>query len=76
MKTFARVYVNFELLVNEKFVAHGTMVKILATLKNLSAKAYYLIQKLEPAIEKVYLPQCFLNKIFSVIIELLKILKL
>ena len=39
------------------------MVKILAILKSSGAKAYYLIQKLEPANERVYLTQCF-NKFF------------
>lgn len=33
--TFASVYVNLELTVNETFVAHGTMVGISATLKSL-----------------------------------------
>ena len=47
------VYVNLELSVNEKFVAYGTMVKILATLKSSCAKACYMIQKLEPATDRV-----------------------
>ena len=47
-----------------KFVAYGTMVKILATLKSPYAKAFYLIQKLGPAIEMVYLSQCFGYKFF------------
>ena len=58
------MYVNFQLLVNENFVVYGTMVKILATLKSSYAKAYYLIQKLEPFIERVYFPQCYGNKLF------------
>ena len=53
--TFARVYVNLELSVNNKFVAYGTTIKILATLKSCCVKVCYLIQKLEPAIEMVYL---------------------
>ena len=44
-------------MVNEKFVAFGTMVKILATFKSPCAKACYLIQNLKPSIERVYLPQ-------------------
>ena len=36
--TFASVYVNLELPVNETFVAHGTMVGISETLKSLWAK--------------------------------------
>ena len=43
------------------------MVKILATLKSHCAKACYLIQKLEPAFERVYLPQCFSNILFFII---------
>ena len=62
IKTFARAYVNWELSVNEKFVAHGKMVKILAILKSDCANACYFIQKLEPVIGRVYLPQCFGNK--------------
>ena len=38
IKTFANVYINLELLVNEEFVGYGTIVKILATLKNPCAK--------------------------------------
>ena len=64
IKTFAGVHINLELSVNEKFAPHGTMVKVLATLKSPCAKACYLIQKLEPAIEKMCLPQCFCNKFF------------
>ena len=64
VKTFARVYVNLELLVNEEFIAYGTMVKILAISKSPSAKECYLIQKLEPAIGRVYLPQSFGNNFF------------
>ena len=52
------------LSVNEKFVAHGKMVKILATLKSSCAKACYLIQNLKPAIESVYLPQCLALSFF------------
>ena len=64
IKTFARVYVNLEFSVCEKFVANATMVKILATLKCSCVKSYYLIQNLEPAIERLYLPQYFGNKFF------------
>ena len=32
IKTFGRVYVKLELLLNETFVAYETMIKILATL--------------------------------------------
>ena len=46
--TFARVYVNLELLVNEEFVAYETMVKILVILNAL--------------LKRVYLPQYFGNK--------------
>ena len=53
--TCARVYVNLELLVNEKCVAYETLVKILATLKSLCAKGCYLIQKPEPVIGRLYL---------------------
>ena len=49
---------------NEKFVAFGTVVKILATLKSPSAKAYYLIQKLEYPIGRVYFSQYFGNNFF------------
>ena len=41
-KVLARVYGNLELSVNEKFVAYGTMVKILATLRSSYAKASML----------------------------------
>ena len=58
------VYVNLQLSVMEKFVVHETMVKILAISKNPCAKIYYLIQKPEPVIERMYLPQCFGNKFF------------
>ena len=61
-KRFTRVYANLKLLVNEEFVAYGTMVKILATLKSVFAKKYYFVQKREPVIERVYLPQYFGNK--------------
>ena len=60
IKTFARVYVNLQLSVNEKFVAYETIIKILATLKSSRAKVCYLIQKLEPTIERMY----FGNKFF------------
>ena len=59
IKTFAREYVNFELLANEKYAAYGTVVKILATLKSFCAKSCSLIQKVEPVIGRMYLPQCF-----------------
>ena len=49
-------YENLELSLNEKFIAYGTMVKILATLKNPCVKGCYLMQELEHAIERVYLP--------------------
>ena len=52
MKTSTRVYVNLELSVNEKFVAYGIMVKILANLKSPCSNACYLKQKAKPAIEK------------------------
>ena len=54
-KTFARVYINLELSVNEKFVACGTKIKILEILKSRCTKECYLIQKLESAIRRVYL---------------------
>ena len=41
-KVLARVYGNLELSVNEKFVAYGTMVKIVATLRSSYAKASML----------------------------------
>ena len=53
MKTLTRVYVNLEFSVNEKFVADGIMVKILANLKSPCSNACYLKQKAKPAIEKV-----------------------
>ena len=46
--TFARVYVNLELSVNEDSVAYETMVKILVILNLL--------------LKRVYLPQYFGNK--------------
>ena len=61
------VYVNFELLVNEKFAAYGTIIKVFATLKSPYAKACYLILKLEPAIERLHLPHCFGTKCFFII---------
>ena len=45
--------VNLELSVNGKFVAYGKMAKILWTLKSPCAKAYYLILKVDPAIERL-----------------------
>ena len=59
--TFTRVYANLELSVNEQFVVYGTRVMILAVLKGPCANECYLIQTLEPAIGRVYLPQCFGN---------------
>ena len=76
MKTLARVYVNLELSVNEKFVADGIMVKILANLKSPCSNACYLKQKAKPAIEKVWLRQCFGNKIFLSWFDLRNIIKL
>ena len=73
---FARVYVNLQLSVNKKFVAYGTMVKILATLKNLCTKGYYLIQKFELVIGRVYLSKCFGNKLFLPQFDMLKIMKI
>ena len=46
IKIFARVYENLELLVNEKLVAYGTRIQILAALKSACAKRCYLIQKI------------------------------
>ena len=46
VKIFARVYENLELLVNEKLVAYGTRIQILAALKSACAKRCYLIQKI------------------------------
>ena len=63
IKTFARVYPNFELSINEKFVAYGATVKILKTFKSSCTTACYLIQKPKP-IERVYLSQCFGNNFF------------
>ena len=55
-------YANLELLVNEKFVLYITMVKILATLKNLYAKAYLSSDtKLKPATERVRHPNLLLT---------------
>ena len=56
--------VNLELSVNGKFVAYGKMVKILWTLKSPCAKACYLIQKIDPAIERVYLLRSFGKNVF------------
>ena len=46
------------------------MVKILASLKNLCAKGFSLIQKLKPATRIVYLPEysllCFIMKILEI----------
>ena len=61
----ATVYANLELSTNAKFVAYGTMVKILETLKSSYVKACYLTQKLEPAIGRMYFLQCFGNNFFS-----------
>ena len=67
-------YVNLELSVNEKLVAYGTIVKTLAILKSPCAKDRYLTQKPEPVIGRVYLPQCFDNKSFLVLLfDFLKI---
>ena len=44
MKTFARVYVNLELLVNENIFAYGTMIRLFAILKSCCANSCYLIQ--------------------------------
>ena len=71
----ATVYANLELSTNAKFVAYGTMVKILETLKSSCIKPCYLTQKLEPAIERMYFPQCFGNTFFLSKFDLLKILK-
>ena len=49
------------------------MVKISATLKSPCAKACYSIEKLEHAIERVYLPQYFGYKFFPLKFDLLKI---
>ena len=67
------MHVNLELLVNGKFVVFG-MVKVLVTIKSSYAKACYLIQKLECAIERVYLLQCFCFKIW--LAEDVKVLKI
>ena len=67
------MYENLELSVNGKFIADGTMVKISATLKSSCVKTCYLIQKLEPATETVYLPPMFWQQIFSFEFGLLKI---
>ena len=47
---------------NEKFVAHGTVVKNLPILKSPCAKGCYLIHKFDPVIGRVYLPPGFGNK--------------
>ena len=44
IQIFATVYENLELLVNEKLVAYGTRIHILAALKSACAKRCYLIQ--------------------------------
>ena len=46
----------------KRFFANGIMVKILSILKSPCAKGWYLIQKLEPVIGRVYLSQYFSNK--------------
>ena len=50
------------LSVNEKFDAYWTMATILSIFKSRCAKACFSLQKLEPAIARVYLPQCFDDK--------------
>ena len=60
--TFVRMYFNLELSLIEEFVVYETTVKIFTILKILCVKGCYLIQRLEPVIGKVYLPQCFGNK--------------
>ena len=42
------VLVNLEVLVNEKFIAYGTMIKNLGTLKSPCVRGCNLIGKLEP----------------------------
>ena len=64
IRILAQVCVDLELSVNEEFFVYGAMVKILATLKNSCAKICYLIQKLKPAIERIYWLQCFCSKCF------------
>ena len=66
------MYVNLELSEREEFVTYGTMIKILVIIKSRWAKGYYLIQKLEPFIGRMYLPQCFGYK-FLPQFDLLKI---
>ena len=72
------MYVNLKLSINEEFLAHGTMVEILATPKSPCAKGCYLIKKLEPIIGRVHLPQCFGNKFLFIIrlAEDMKVLKI
>ena len=48
IKTFARVQVNLKLSVNEKFVAYGAMVKIIASVKGSFTKGCYFMEKPEP----------------------------
>ena len=56
-KTFIcqSVYLNLELSVNEKFVAYMGQWLRFGNLKSPYAKGCYLIQKIESAIERVYL---------------------
>ena len=44
IQIFATVYENLELLMNEKLVAYGTRIQILAALKSACPKRCYLIQ--------------------------------
>ena len=47
------VLVNLEVLVNEKFIAYGTMIKNLGTLKSPCVRGCNLIGKLEPITGRV-----------------------
>ena len=58
MKTFAMVYVNLELLVNDKLNAYGTGQDF-RIVKIPWGKVCYFIRKLESTIARVYLPQYF-----------------
>ena len=58
------MYVNLELSVNETFVEYRITVKVLATLKSPYVKGCHMIQKIESAVERVYLPQYFGNNFF------------
>ena len=54
---------------NDKFVVYRTMVNISATLKSPCVKACYLIQKLEPVIERMYFPNVLAKFFFHNLIN-------